>query len=167
MAPGGLMMMIFAPVSSRLIAGIGAKATLMIGATILGGGYLVALALMGTAWQLMIAMIVISIGVGIGYAAMPTLIMDESPAHEAGSAVGVNTLMRSLGTTLASALMGTLLAGQTKPMGPVEVPTEGAFQLCFAISAFAALAGVAIAATIPRRRANLADETDVDRVPAR
>ena len=40
MAPGGLMMMAFAPVSSRLMRTLGPKATLMIGATVLGAGYL-------------------------------------------------------------------------------------------------------------------------------
>lgn len=150
MAPGGLMMMLFAPVSSRLINSIGAKRTLMIGAAVLGGGYLVAFALTGAAWQLMVATIVISIGVGIGYAAMPTLVMDASPAHEAGSAVGINTLMRSFGTTVASALMGTLLTSSTHALGPIQVPTEGAFKLCFVIGALAAFIGVAITATIPR-----------------
>ena len=41
MAPGGLMMMVFAPVSSTLMPRIGAKRTLMIGAGVLGVGYLV------------------------------------------------------------------------------------------------------------------------------
>lgn len=156
MAPGGLMMLLFAPVSSRLIDGIGARVTLMIGAAVLGGGYLVALVLMGSPWQLMIGTIVISIGVGIGYAAMPTLVLDAVPAREAASAVGVNTLMRSLGTTLASALMGTLLTSSTQSLGPVSVPTEGAFQLCFVIGAVAAFVGVAIAAAIPRRASEVA-----------
>lgn len=150
MAPGGLMMMLFAPVSSRLIDGIGAKLTLMIGAAVLGSGYLVAFALMGAAWQLMVATIVVSTGVGIGYAAMPTLVMDASPPREAGSAVGINTLMRSFGTTVAAALMGTLLTSSTRSLGPVHVPTEGAFKLCFLIGAIAAFVGVAITATIPR-----------------
>ena len=150
MAPGGLMMLVFAPVSSRLIDGLGAKVALMTGAGVLGLGYVVALPLMGAPWQLAIATLVISAGVGIGYAAMPTLVLDASPAHEAGSAVGVNTLMRSLGTTIASALMATILTGSTQSLGPVQVPTQGAFQLCFVISAVAAALSVAIAAMIPR-----------------
>lgn len=158
MAPGGLMMLVFAPVSSRLIDTLGAKRTIMIGGAVIAVGYVVALGLMGAPWQIMVATVVISIGVGIGYAAMPTLILDESPAHEAGSAVGVNTLARSLGTTTAAALMGTLLTSSTRTVGTaagtVQVPTEGAFQLCFVISAVAALLGVAIAATVPRRSAH-------------
>ena len=139
MAPGGLMMLFFAPVSSRLMTSLGAKATLMIGASVLGGGYVLAL-----------------FGVGIGYAAMPSLVLDANPAHEAGSAVGVNALARSLGTTLASALMGTVLTSSTVAVGigdrVARVPSEGAFQACFVIGAAAALLGVAIAATIPRTR---------------
>ncbi|CAM3835232.1 MFS transporter [Nocardioides zeicaulis] len=154
MAPGGLMMLVFAPVSSGLMKGLGPKATLMIGAAVLGAGYLVALVMMAAPWQLLVASCVASAGVGIGYAAMPTLILDSVPAHEAGSAVGVNGLMRSTGTTLAAAVMATVLTSSTVDLGGVAVPTESAFRWCFVIGAVAAFVGVAIAAFVPtvRRR---------------
>lgn len=152
MAPGGLMMLLFAPVSGRLMRGLGAKATLMIGGSVLGVGYLVAYFLMDAPWQLLIASCVASAGVGIGYAAMPTLILDAAPPREAASAVGLNALMRSVGTTVAAAIMGTILTGHTQPLGAFEVPTLGAFQLCFVAGAVAAFVGVALAGTIPRRR---------------
>jgi MFS family permease len=145
-------MMAFAPVSSGLIRGIGAKRTLMIGAFVLGVGYLLGLVLMGAPWQLLIASCVACAGVGIGYAAMPTLILDAVPPREAASAVGVNALMRSGGTTLAAAVMATLLTSSTTSLGAFEVPTKGAFQLCFVVGALAAFIGVAIAATIPRQQ---------------
>ncbi|MDS1330873.1 MFS transporter, partial [Escherichia coli] len=125
------MMMVFAPVSSGLMRSIGAKRTLMIGAAVLGLGYLVALVLMDAPWQLLVASCVASAGVGIGYAAMPTLILDAVPPREAASAVGVNGLMRSTGTTLAAAVMATLLTSSTTTVGAFTVPSEGAFQLCF------------------------------------
>jgi MFS family permease len=152
MAPAGLMMLLFAPVSSNLMHRIGAKHTLMIGATVLGAGYVVALALMDAPWQLLIASCIAAAGVGIGYAAMPTLILDNAPAREAASAVGVNALMRSVGTTLAAAVMATILTSSATPVGGFELPTKGAFQACFLVGALAAFLGVAIAATIPRRR---------------
>ncbi|MDN4175089.1 MFS transporter [Nocardioides sp. SOB77] len=161
MAPGGLVMMLFAPVSGRLISTIGARLTLMIGAAVLGGGYLVAYVLMDAPWQLLIVSCILSAGVGIGYAAMPTLILDAVPPREAGAAVGLNSLMRSLGTTVSAAVMGTLLTSKTMPIGDgFEIPTEGAFQLCFVVGAIAAFAGVAIAAFIPRRRPTDAAGTD-------
>nr|WP_278249529.1 MFS transporter [Nocardioides sp. IC4_145] len=161
MAPGGLVMMLFAPVSGRLIATIGARITLMIGAAVLGAGYLVAYVLMDAPWQLLLVSCILSAGVGIGYAAMPTLILDAVPPREAGAAVGLNALMRSVGTTVSAAVMGTLLTSNTTPMGGgFEIPTEGAFRLCFLVGAIAAFVGVGIAATIPRRRA--ADQADAE-----
>ena len=94
-------------------------------------------------------------GVGIGYAAMPTLILDAVPTAEAASAVGVNALMRSVGTTLAAAVMATVLTSSTKAFGGVAFPSEGAFRWCFALGALAAFAGVAIAAFVPRRARRL------------
>lgn len=153
MAPSGLMMLVFAPLSASLIARVGAKATLMVGAGVLGLGYLVGFFLMDAPWQLLLACCVASAGVGIGYAAMPTLIMDNVPRTEAASAVGVNALMRSVGTTLAAAVMATVLTSSTRPFGDVALPTESAFQWCFALGALAAFAGVAIAAFVPRTEA--------------
>jgi MFS family permease len=151
MAPGGLMMLVFAPVSSRLMSAIGARKTLMIGATVLGSGYLVALFLTGAPWQLLIATCVAAAGVGIGYAAMPTLILESVPMHEAGSAVGINGLMRAVGTSVSAAAMAAVLTGSTTDFGGFLIPSEGAFKACFLIGAVAAFLGVAIAATIPTR----------------
>ncbi len=154
MAPAGLMMMVFAPVSSGLMRGIGAKKTLMIGGTVLGAGYLVALFLMNAPWQLLVASCVASAGVGIGYAAMPTLILDAVPMREAGSAVGLNSLMRSMGTTLAAAIMGTILSSSSTTVRGFAIPHESAFHVCFVVGAVAAFVGVAITAAIPRRSAD-------------
>jgi MFS family permease len=149
MAPSGLMMLLFAPVSSGLMTRIGPKRTLMIGAGVLGVGYIVGFELMNAPWQLLVASCVASAGVGIGYAAMPTLILDSVPMTEAGSAVGINGLMRSIGTSVAAAVMAALLTSSTTRVGSFELPTQGAFQLCFLVGAAAAFVGVAIAATIP------------------
>ena len=157
MAPGGLMMLVFAPVSSTLIRRVGAKVTLMIGAGVLGLGYLFALFLMDAPWKLLIASCIASAGVGIGYAAMPTLILDSVPPREAGSAVGVNALMRSVGTTVAAAIMATVLTSVTVEMGGFALPSENAFKWCFALGALAAFVGVAIAGLVPRRGATSDD----------
>jgi hypothetical protein len=96
--------------------------------------------------------------VGIGYAAMPTLILDAVPATEAASAVGVNALMRSVGTTTAAAVMATVLTSSTMRLGELTLPTESAFRWCFALGALAAFLGVAIAAFVPKRGAAVTPE---------
>src|SRR5699024_7378018 len=88
MAPAGLMMLVMAPGSGRRSTRRGHRLTMAAGAVVLAGGYGVALGLMDAPWQLMVATIVASSGVGIGYAAMPTLVMDNVPRSESGSSVG-------------------------------------------------------------------------------
>jgi MFS family permease len=152
MAPGGLMMLLFAPISSRMLDRLGAKITLMVGASVLGVGYLLATLLMDSPWHLLIASCVAASGVGIGYAAMPTLILDAAPPREAAAAVGFNSLARSGGTTIAAAVMAAILTSSTTSLGPISVPSETAFRLCFVVGAVAAFVGVALAATIPSRK---------------
>lgn len=149
MAPGGLVMMAFAPVSGRLMTVLGPKQTLMIGAAVLGAGYLVAFFLMAAPWQLLIASSISAAGVGIGYGAMPTLIMGNVSSREAGAAVGINALMRSIGTTTAAAVMVTVLTASTTSFGGQAIPTEGAYRLCFLIGAVAAFVGLALTALVP------------------
>jgi MFS family permease len=153
------MMLVFAPISARLISRVGAKLTLMLGASVLGAGYLLGFFLMDAPWQLLVACCVASAGVGIGYAAMPTLILDNVPLTEAGSAVGVNALMRSVGTTVAAAVMATVLTSSSTVVGDVALPSEGAFKWCFALGALAAFVGVAIAAFVPKKADDLTPVT--------
>jgi MFS family permease len=152
MAPGGLMMMSFAPVSSALINRLGARSTLAIGATVIAAGYVFALGMMNSPWQLMLASMIVSAGVGIGYAAMPTLIMDNVPAAESGAGVGVNTLTRSIGTTTAGAVMAAILTSATTTIGGHAVPDKTAFQLCFLLCAAVSLVGAAVALFVSRRK---------------
>jgi MFS family permease len=151
MAPAGLMMMAFAPVSGRMISTLGARITLAVGGAVIAAGYVVGFFLMAAPWQLLVASVVASAGVGIGYAAMPTLILDNVPPREAGAAVGLNSLSRSVGTTLAAAVMGTVLTSKTMQLGAFALPTEDAFKICFVVGALAAVAGAGLALGVPRR----------------
>lgn len=152
MAPGGLMMLVCAPLSGMLINRMGPKYTLVIGGCVLGCGYLTALFLMNAPWQLMIAGGLSAAGVGIGYAAMPALIMGAVPLSEAGSAVGLNGLMRSVGTTVASSVMVLVLTFSTMDFAGRIFPTDTAFRWCFFIGACAAFVGVAFSLLIPGAR---------------
>ncbi|MBD8057984.1 MFS transporter [Cellulomonas sp. JH27-2] len=176
MAPGGLMMLLFAPVSARLLTNLGARITLSIGAAVLAAGYVAAVFLTGAPWQLVVASCISMAGVGVGYAAMPTMILSHVPMAEAASSVSVNTLMRSIGTTVAGAVMTVVLTSRTMVLAPgtPEIPTHGAFQLCFVIGAVAAALGAVVVLLIPKAAARGAapvhttadDERDDDLVEA-
>lgn len=168
MAPAGVTMLLFTPVSSRLLSTVGARPALALGAAVLAVGYLLGAFLSSAPWQLMLATCVASAGVGIGYAAMPTLILQNVPSTEAASGVGVNALMRSMGTTVAGAVMALVLTSRTTVLAPgVEIPAEGAFRLCFLIGAAAALAGAVVALLIPAGRPANATLVHGEERPAR
>lgn len=152
MAPAGLMMMLFTPVSSRLLSRVGGRLTLALGAGVLALGYVLAVFLTDAPWQLMVATCVASAGVGIGYAAMPTLILENVPSSEAASGVGVNALMRSMGTTVAGAVMAMVLTSQTTVLAPgaAAIPSHDAFRLCFLLGAAAAAVGALVTLLVPR-----------------
>ena len=94
---------------------------------------------------------VISAGVGFAYAAMPALIMGAVPASESAAANGLNSLMRSIGTSSSSAVMGVVLAHMTTTLGPVSIPTETGFRVTFMIGAGVAVVAALVVLGIPSR----------------
>ncbi|MFF8882152.1 MFS transporter [Streptomyces flaveolus] len=152
MAPSGLVMMAFAPVSAKVSKARGPKVTLMIGALIVAAGYGLNIALMSEVWHLVLVSCVIGAGIGFTYGAMPALIMGAVPASETAAANSLNTLMRSIGTSVASAIAGVILAQMTVSLGGFALPSESAFKVVMGIGAGAALLAFVIASFIPRHR---------------
>ena len=151
MLPSGLAMLVFAPVAARLINSIGAARTLAAGAFIVAIGWVLRVAMHAELWQVVVGSAVVGIGTGIGYAAMPALISANTPHHELASANGVNTVVRSLGSSLASAVGGAILASFTLTLGPAELPSLTAYRVLFAICGAAALVAAILALLMPGR----------------
>ncbi len=149
MAPGGVMMMIVSPLGGKLINARGPKIALVLGALVISLGYGLSLFLMGSAWGLMVVGIVINSGVGLAYGAMPALIMSSVPLSETAAANGFNTLMRSLGTTIGSAVIGVVLAQMTMNLGGFSLASEDGFRVGLMIGCGVALVAAAVAALIP------------------
>lgn len=152
MAPSGLVMMAVAPLSARLSRARGPKVTLMAGAVVVAAGYGLGVVLMSAIWQLVLVSAVIGAGIGLAYGAMPALITAAVPVDETAAANSLNTLMRSIGTSTASAVAGVILAEMSVRLGPVHVPTEDGFRVVMGIGAAAALLALAVAAFLPAHR---------------
>ena len=152
LAPQGLVMMAMAPLSAAISKTKGPKITLMLGAAIVAAGYGLNILLMSEIWHLVLVSCVIGAGVGFAYGAMPALIMGAVPASETAAANSLNTLMRSIGTSIASAVAGVILAQMTTTFGTTALPSENGFRTVMAIGAGAALLAFALAAFLPRHR---------------
>lgn len=163
MAPSGLVMMAMAPVSARISRKRGPKATLMLGAVVVAVGYGLGIVLMSALWQLVLVTAVIGCGIGLAYGAMPTLVMASVPVSETAAANSLNTLMRSIGTSTASALSGAILAQLTMRLGTTTIPSAAGFRTVLAVAVGAALIALLLAALL---RGGRPQPTSLD-IPAR
>jgi MFS family permease len=151
MLPGGLAMLMFAPVSARLIAWRGAPQILATGGVIVALGWVVRIVFTGSFTEVVIGATVVGIGTSIGYASMPALINEHSPREEIAAANGLNSLLRALGSSLASAVGGSILAASTISLGAFALPSLTAYRVLFVICAIAALLAATAALFIPAR----------------
>ncbi|MEU9475798.1 MFS transporter [Streptomyces sp. NPDC048191] len=166
MAPQGLVMMAMAPVSAMITKARGPKVTLMTGAVVVAAGYGLNIVLMSEVWQLVLVSCVIGAGVGFAYGAMPALIMGAVPPSETAAANSLNTLMRSIGTSVASAAAGVILAQMTTSLGGHALPSENGFKVVMAIGAGAALLAFVLASFLPRPRPADAPQAPVPAEPS-
>ena len=91
----------------------------------------------------------VGVGLGLGFAALPSLIVAAVPPDQTGAATGINTITRVLGGALGIQICSTLVAQHVAhPSGlPLEAGFTGAFWVCAA-----GLVGAsAIAALVPGR----------------
>jgi MFS family permease len=151
MAPSGLVMMAVAPLSARISRTRGPKTTLMLGAAVVATGYGLNIVLMSATWHLVLVSSLIGAGIGLAYGAMPALVMGAVPVSETAAANSLNTLMRSIGTSVSSAVAGLVLAQMTITYGSVAFPSQNGFRVVMAIGAATALGALCIAGFLPRR----------------
>ena len=127
------------------------KLLLVIGAFSLVAAYGFTLVFSTEVWHILVANIIIGVGIGFGYAAMPMLIMRSVPQHETGASNGLNALFRSLGTSTAAAVIGSVLASYSAPFEGMQVPTGTAFTLSFVYGGAAAVVALLVALFIPTK----------------
>ena len=100
-------------------------------------------------WHLLLSACVVGSGIGLAYSAMPALIMAAVPVTQTAAANSLNNLARSLGTSIASAMAGLLLATMTTTTAALVVPTRAAFVTILALGAGGALLALVIAVFLP------------------
>ncbi|MFC0448812.1 hypothetical protein [Rhodococcus jostii] len=106
-------------------------------------------------WQVVVALVVINVFVSASYAALPALLVDAVPSEFTGFTNGINAIARTFGSSLASALVATLLASVT--VAGTGLASEQAFVIGFWVGGAAAgAAGLAIVGA-ERSRRNRAD----------
>ncbi|KAE8766179.1 MFS transporter [Georgenia thermotolerans] len=146
MAPSALVFGLMAPVSAAVTRRYGPQATLLAGAASMAAAYAARVFYSADLWQIVAGSMVVAVGTSMTYAAMPTLIMRAVPVTETASANGLNTLLRSVGTSTASATMAAVATMGAVRVGAEIFPGFGALMAVFwvagAMSAATALLAV-------------------------
>jgi MFS family permease len=119
-------MSLLASRTARVVTRRLSPSTVLVGGSLIIAGAGAFFALEHSAlWEAFLAMGVIGIGFGYTFAAIPGLITRAVPASETGSAMGLYQVIRYVGFSLGSALVGLILAASTGPGG--AQPTQGGY----------------------------------------
>ncbi|MFJ7158221.1 MFS transporter [Streptomyces sp. NPDC101118] len=144
--PGAIVSLLASPIGGRLVRHRGPRVVLGLAAALGAAGFLWLALDHGHAFSVIGAGLVVGASVSFGYAAMPAVIMSSVPHHQSGIANGINSISRSTGSAIGSAVVTTILASQTiehLPAGVPELPAESGFTLTFVVAAVAfALVGL-------------------------
>ncbi len=146
--PGALFGVLLAPLGGRAVTRAGGRAVLLSAAALGAGGFALMAVMHSASWELIVGSLLVNGAVSLAFAALPALIVAEVSPHETGVANSVNSIARSIGSSLASAVVVTLLASSVLPGG---LPRESAYVSAFAIGAGAfVLAGMLVGFGLPR-----------------
>ncbi|MFL1379105.1 MFS transporter [Nocardiopsis protaetiae] len=162
MVPSGLMMLVFSPVAGRMLNRWGGRPTLLVGLVVMGLTYLGRVLLPGSLANAVLGSTLVSVGTAISFAAMPVLIMSAVPRGATASANGINSLVRSLGTSSASAVLALLFASLTVTVAGVPYPSAAGVDAALWAGVAACGLGTVVGLFIPVR----GYETEPDPEPA-
>ncbi|MEU6520266.1 MFS transporter [Streptomyces sp. NPDC046978] len=101
-------------------------------------------------WELFTIMAVAGFGVGWMFAVMPGLIMGSVPAHETGSAMSYNQVLRYVGYSTGSVLSATILQAHTS-VGR-SLPTSDGYRTAALLACGVWAAMILVTSMLPSRR---------------
>lgn len=154
--PGAVTGLITALISGRFIDRYGARPVLVTGAVSGMLGFAMLATVHALPWHVIVAGVLTNGYISLAYGALPALVVREVDPGETGVATSVNAISRTVGSSIAAAVVAVLL-GHGSSAGP-DIPAESSFVTIFVAGAVtAALATVLIALT--RTRAVAASPT--------
>ncbi|GAA4085643.1 MFS transporter [Nocardioides kongjuensis] len=142
LVPAGVAMMLAAPLGSWLVERRGARWALAAGLVCSSTGYAASAATASWPAAVVAASVVIGVGIGLSFATLPFLVVRLTAPAAVGAANGLNTLMRMIGASVSSAVIGALLA--------VQAGSAAGYALAYGWGAVAAAVGALLAARLPK-----------------
>lgn len=147
MLPSALSMLIAGSFVGRIEARFGSKPPLMAGSIFTVLSFVLLAFAHSEPYQIYLASLLQGVGIGLAFASMANLIVQNVRPEQTGVATGMNTVARSVGGALGAQIVATILTASVV----AQHPTEDAFTIAFLFGAAMMIVAVVASVLIPAR----------------
>jgi EmrB/QacA subfamily drug resistance transporter len=149
LVPSTVMMLVFGSQTGRLEKLFGSKPPLLAGGLLALASFLMLALARSERWEIYLASALLGAGIGLAFAAMANLIIENVGPEQTGVATGMNTVTRTVGGGFGGAATASILAATVAASG---YPTSHAYTQAFLLCSAALAVGVVAGLWIPQRR---------------
>jgi EmrB/QacA subfamily drug resistance transporter len=149
--PTTIAIVIIGQLAGALERRIGSRGALIGGALFALGSYALLVTDRSQEWEIYVAAGLLGIGIGLSFASMANLIVQNVRQEQTGVATGMNAVTRTLGGAFGGQVAATLLASN---LGAAGLPDSTGFTLAFLMCLVAVVGALGFAIAVPRRSAN-------------
>ena len=149
LVPSTLAMLVAGAQTGRLEKRFGSKPPLLAGAALTAAAYALLAVARTERWEIYLAALLLGAGIGLAFAAMVNLIIENVGPTETGVATAMNTVTRTVGGAFGGAATASILAATVQANG---YPSAHGFTVAFGACALALALGLLVGLAIPQRR---------------
>ncbi len=147
--PSAAAMLVAGAFTGRLERRYGSKPPLMAGTAFAAACFVLLAVSHGAPIDFYVASALLGVGIGLAFASMANLIVQNVSREQTGVATGMNTVLRTLGGAVGGQVAATILVNSVAADG---FPSEAGFTAAFWFCAGALVLGLLASTAIPGRR---------------
>lgn len=148
MLPSAVATFLTGLVAASIARRVGPKAVVVFGSALAAGGMFMVAFFHDTKTEVAISNGITGIGIGLAFACLAGLIVGAVPPEQTGVASGMNANIRTIGGSVGTAIMASIVTAHFLPSGfPREIGYTAGFAVLGGALLLAALAGLAIPTT--------------------
>jgi len=155
LVPSTITMLLAGSQTGWLEERFGSKPLLLGGTVLTAGAFAILAFARSESWEIYLASALLGIGIGLAFASMANLIIENVGPAQTGIATGMNTVTRTVGGAFGGAATASIVAAT---VGASGYATARGYTVAFALCMGALVAGVAVGLLIPQRRPEAAFE---------
>jgi EmrB/QacA subfamily drug resistance transporter len=148
--PTVVAMVLSGVLAGILIRKIGPKIPMIVGGVSVAIAFIIPALGHAEDWQILVSGVLTGIGIGMALAATSNAIVESVPASQTSEAISANTVIRTIGSSVGTAVIAALLSSNVTEQG---APTDEAFTMGFWVSAGVGVLAILAALLAPSLRA--------------